>query len=137
MERFHTLDEYLDGCWQLLRLATQERKASFRTPVLATVDGGAPRLRTVVLRRVAVAERLLLFYTDRRSAKVSELRENPQAGCLFYDEGRKLQVRVQGRCRLHAGDELSQQCWRQLPVAGRRSYATVEPPGRPAECGAF
>lgn len=132
MERFNTLEACIHDCWHLLFRATVRRKEPFNKPVTGTVRGRRPSLRTVVLRSVDIPERRLTFFTDYRSAKVEELRLEPELYWLFYDDRRKLQIRARSRASLHYGDDLARAYWRDIPAAGRRNYAAVRPPGTPA-----
>jgi pyridoxamine 5'-phosphate oxidase len=63
---------------------------------LATADSqGRPSVRYVLLR--GVDERGFVFYTDGRSRKGRELRENPRAALVFYWDALGRQVCVEGR----------------------------------------
>ena len=63
--------------------------------VLATADGeGRPSARTVLLK--GVDERGFVFYTNSRSRKGRELRENPRAALAFFWQTVFEQVLVEG-----------------------------------------
>jgi len=63
--------------------------------VLATADaGGRPSARTVLLK--GVDERGFVFYTNTRSRKGSDLRENPRAALAFFWQTVFEQVLVEG-----------------------------------------
>ncbi len=84
----------------------------------ATTDG-RPSSRMVLLR--GIDHRGLVFYTDRESAKGSELRANPFAAALFhwYLPVHR-QVRVTGAVEV-VGDDQSDAYWRSRPAGARRS----------------
>ncbi len=64
---------------------------------LATVDAdGQPAARTVLLK--GVDERGFSFYTNKQSRKGAQLAANPRASLLFYWQGLRQQVEIQGRC---------------------------------------
>ena len=63
--------------------------------ILATADGeGRPSARTVLLK--GVDERGFVFYTNSRSRKGRELRENPRAALAFFWQTVFEQVQVEG-----------------------------------------
>jgi pyridoxamine 5'-phosphate oxidase len=62
---------------------------------LATVDAdGRPDARVVLLRRITEHE--LVWFTDRRSAKGSQLRSNHDAALVFHWQPLERQVRLRG-----------------------------------------
>jgi pyridoxamine 5'-phosphate oxidase len=84
---------------------------------LATADAnGRPSARVVLLR--GVDERGLAFYTNRRSRKGDELRENPRAAVAlhWWELGR--QVRAEGDI-VQVSDEESAAYWRSRPRASQ------------------
>ena len=100
-----------------------------RTPVMATYAEEAPFARTVVLREADTQSYELLFFTDIRSHKVGQLREQSQVASLYWDPGKKIQIRCRGKVALEQGTERCQEFWSRLNGAGRRTYATVQEPG--------
>ncbi|MGB3617673.1 MAG: hypothetical protein WBA12_06095, partial [Catalinimonas sp.] len=57
----YTLPALEDDLWRRLGRATADRKHAYRTGTLGTLgEGDVVSLRTVVLRRVVAAERVLL-----------------------------------------------------------------------------
>ena len=78
-----------------LQRATQDRHSQWRTPILATVDKeGSPDARTVVLRHADAKLSRLHIYTDRRSPKVAELADQPNAMLVFWSKRLNWQLRV-------------------------------------------
>ncbi|WP_173197428.1 pyridoxamine 5'-phosphate oxidase family protein [Parvularcula mediterranea] len=74
-----------------------DAKSPFHWPTLGTSDPhGAPRMRTVVLRRLIREERQLIIYTDRRAKKVAELEANAAAAIHVYDTRHRTQLRLAG-----------------------------------------
>ena len=74
--------------------------------VLATVDGrGYPSARVVLCKEIFPEPGSILFYTNYRSRKGSELEENPRAAVVFHWDPRHRQVRAEGRVeRLSKGE---------------------------------
>jgi len=66
--------------------------------VLATVDGrGYPSARVVLCKEIIPQQGAILFYTNYRSRKGSELAGNPRAAVVFHWDHRHRQVRAEGR----------------------------------------
>jgi pyridoxamine 5'-phosphate oxidase len=88
-----------------LQLAAQwltqaQRDAAQPNPnsmVLATVDNqGHPSARVVLCKEIAAQQGYLLFYTNYRSRKGSELQENPRAAIVIHWDHLHRQVRAEG-----------------------------------------
>lgn len=134
MERFDTPDKFLHDAWHLLIKAAIKRHGSYQKPSIATVDAdGFARQRVVVLREVDMQQRRLTLFTDSRSEKVTELRDRPNLSWLFWDERKKVQIRMIGSAVLEEGSERCRQYWDRLPVQGRSSYAMLPAPGTPQQ----
>lgn len=103
---------------------------AFRWPVVSTLSaGGLPEARVVVLRRFDEAARLLVFHTDVRSAKVTELRRHPHCGFLFHDPDDRLQVRLRTGVTVHHADEFARREFDGLSAHNKATYSTVTLPG--------
>jgi len=87
-----TLATIEQAIWRELRQCVNDREHPWRTPVLATVDADAADARVVVLREVN--DLALVFFTDARSPKVTQLRRRPQATLLFWSPALRWQLRV-------------------------------------------
>ncbi|MCJ7558169.1 MAG: pyridoxamine 5'-phosphate oxidase family protein [Gammaproteobacteria bacterium] len=115
--------------WGLLAQAASGFDYPFRCPAVATSGGDGPQLRTVILRAASAATRRLLFYTDARSPKVRELRQLTEMAWMFYDPGKRLQLRAWGAVSLHQDDELTEACWETCSAENRRNYGGRAIPG--------
>jgi 3-hydroxyisobutyrate dehydrogenase len=114
--------------WTRLEDAAGSARNDFHLPVVASVSGDIPSLRTVVLRAASTAEKKLRFHTDIRSPKVSELLANPSIALLFYHKEHRLQLRVQGRATVdHTSDAVSM-AWDATPASSRRCYLSTAAP---------
>lgn len=102
----------------------------FRWPVVSTVaaDGG-PDSRIVVLRRFDPDARVLVFHTDVRSPKVTDLRRDPRCGFLFYEPDDRLQLRLRTTATLHHGDDFAYSEFAALPPHNKATYAGTTAPG--------
>jgi pyridoxine/pyridoxamine 5'-phosphate oxidase len=134
MERFDNPDKFLHDAWHLLIKAAIKRKGDYQKPSVATVDSdGFARQRVIVLREVDFQQRQLTFFTDARSRKVEELSNHPHLSCLFWDERKKVQIRMNAQVILEQGSARCRQYWDRLPVQGRSSYAALSAPGTPQQ----
>ena len=125
------LPSILDHCWHLLFRGAVQKKHLFHTPVVGTIEEGVAQLRTVVLRKTDRANRQLIFYTDIRSPKVEQLKNQPVLSWLFYHPGQQIQLRAFGKTTIHSQNVLTLENWQKIPVYGRKTYGTLNAPGHP------
>ncbi len=121
--------------WALLARGAVDRKSPYHLMQLAslaqdTLGDAEPRLRTVVLRGVARAERRLRFHTDVRSPKVAELAACPRVQALFYDPGHKIQLRLKATAA-PASETVRAEAWEKTGRLGRVCYAVTAAPSAP------
>jgi pyridoxine/pyridoxamine 5'-phosphate oxidase len=95
-EKWDTLDGVLDKIWLMLEQGAAHSDDPFHWPVLGTTAKEGCSLRTVILRKVNVPERILVCHTDARSAKVQEIMKSSQTSWIFYHPKKKIQVRISG-----------------------------------------
>ena len=112
---------------QMLGRGVQDRRAAFHTPVFSTCSAAGPQARVLVVRAFDAAARTMTFHTDTRSAKLLELDADPRAALTFYDAARKVQLRINGTCTVHAGDALSHQRWSASRPSSLRCFAGAQP----------
>lgn len=124
---YNDLHGSLQTAWRMLGRATKDRKAAFRTPVLATVSDAGPQARVLVLRAADTDRRQLVFHTDTRSGKADQLGHDSRVAVTFYDAHRKIQVRMNGIGQLHTGDALADQHWRDASPNALRCFAGPTP----------
>lgn len=124
------LSDLFKETWKELQCGTTVKGHPFRTCSLATNDSViGVRQRTLVLRDLT-PQHTLLFYTDIRSGKITNLYNNSSSSALFYNEKINLQIMVQGEMEIHTDDEL----WEthKLKIEGKaiNDYNTKYPPGK-------
>ncbi|UYW25521.1 pyridoxamine 5'-phosphate oxidase family protein [Methylorubrum extorquens] len=133
---YDDLDCFRAEGWRCLADGVGHRHSPFHTPSLATVDAaGRPRLRTVVLRAAEAGAGTLRFHCDRRSDKAREIAENGLAALHVYDGRAKLQLRVEGRARLHHDDALADAAWAAALTMSRVCYGVEPAPGTALAAG--
>lgn len=129
-----SLDEITIAAFRLLSRGVSDRRSAFRVPTLSTADAaGLPSLRSVVLRGFDPASRCLTIHTDRRSAKIPEIRRMPRVALHVYDRSASLQLRLDGIAEIHVDDAVAQKAWTQTPAMSRLVYALEPPPGTPIQ----
>lgn len=111
-----------------LSRAVADRRAAWRTPVVASLDSsGAPTARVMVLRAFDPTAWRCDLHTDARSAKTIGLERDPRAALTFWDPKANLQLRLAGLARLREDHA----AWRALSDGARATYAVVPAPGAP------
>ena len=105
----------------------------FHWPVLGTKGCDGPNLRTVILRRVMVSERILVCHTDARAPKVREIVASERVAWLFYHPKKKIQLRITGSAALHTDDRFADDQWAATGATSRLSYGTTDAPGTPLD----
>lgn len=131
--------DWLQRAADLMTRGVRDRHSAWRTFSLATVEDGAPAVRSVALRgfereRFARERFAVEFWTDRRSAKVRALPDG--AAAVFWDPRSHLQLRLRGRVELADMDaEAVAAVARSLPDEALRNYATLGAPGTKAGSG--
>lgn len=105
----------------------------FRYFTLATIGVDyTPRLRTVVLRKVA-KDLTLTFYTDRRSKKITHLKENNKASLLFYHPKKMLQLKIEGTAKVIDDPAILKNYWHGIQPNSQKDYTTSNAPGSTIE----
>ncbi len=125
------LNEVLTTSWQMLAKGALQKKHPLHTATIGTMANNIPQLRTVVLRKTAIANRQLFFYTDIRSAKIQALKAHPTLSWLFYHPTKNIQIRAIGNTTIHHQNELTLTQWKTLPTYGRKTYGTLQAPSTP------
>ena len=132
--RSGTLGQRLAEVWELLDNAVQEPAEDLHLPSIATIGlDEFPRSRTVVLRGFERNRRELLIHTDFRSPKCREIEQHPSISWLFYDRGRKLQLRVRTTALLEARSPRADTAWANATASSRRAYLAPFVPSSPID----
>ena len=100
--RLATLEAIEAAVWIELSRAVRDRSHGWRTPVLATIGtddkGVFGDARTIVLREVDDELRTLVFFTDSRSPKATQVATQPRATLAMWSAPLGWQLRC--RCLL-------------------------------------
>ncbi|WMN10986.1 pyridoxamine 5'-phosphate oxidase family protein [Marivirga salinae] len=112
-----------------LNQAGNDKRSAFRYIILNTISEGIPNTRYVVLRKFKTDSQELFIFTDYRSNKIREIKENPFASVLAYDQQNKCQIKLKGKINIHHQDEIADDLWDSVED-GQESYNTKSQPGK-------
>jgi hypothetical protein len=133
MDRYTDLSALLDHIWSYVGAAAGDSSHPFRTPTFGTAGMDSPNMRTVVLRHADPDDRVLAFHTDRRTAKVAEIRANRRVAWHGWDASRSEQLRLHGRATVHTGDEVADALWEAGTPQELHLYMRPATPGTPLD----
>ncbi|MEK6155135.1 pyridoxamine 5'-phosphate oxidase family protein [Flavobacteriaceae bacterium 3-367] len=127
------IKEYFDEVREELEHGATKKGHPFRYFTLGTVGlDRLARLRTVVLRKIT-EDLVLTFYTDKRSKKVTHIKENNKVSLLFYHPEKLLQLKIEGIASLNLDDASKKRIWDRMEASSKKGYTTVAAPGSEIE----
>ena len=127
IESLHLIER---SCWQELEGATAQRGHPWRTMALATTDGEVGHARMVILREVDATKRQLVFYTDARSAKASQIAAHPRGTALAWSAALGWQLRLRCRFAIDGGGLAAASRWARLKLTpAAQDYLSPLAPG--------
>ena len=125
---YDDLDLTLKEILGLIQRGVKDRKSGFHNFVLATSSfDNKPDARTVVLRGFDSKKMEISFHSDLRSQKINQLIKNKNVCLVFYDEKKKIQLRIKGKTNINKSFH---QAWDKLTNWSKRCYLTKDPPGQ-------
>ncbi|MEM9083930.1 MAG: pyridoxamine 5'-phosphate oxidase family protein [Planctomycetota bacterium] len=134
LDTSESLQNVLESCWAMLEAGVRDRRTPFHLPTLCTVaPDTSPSTRVVVLREANPESRVLRCHTDKRSSKVEHIQANDRVAWLFYDPSAMTQIRLNGRAKVHAQDEIAKAAWESSQLTSRRCYLAPAAPGSAAD----
>lgn len=131
----HTLDKAFKEIHDQLKRAGVDTRHKFRFFSVATVgksEHTIPHSRMVVLRSFS-DDWSFEFYTDHRSSKIEEIRENSTISALFWNPSKRVQVRIEADASLHNGDEIAAGRWKDVQGDAQKAYTSTLSPGSPID----
>ncbi|MEM9362251.1 MAG: pyridoxamine 5'-phosphate oxidase family protein [Bacteroidota bacterium] len=112
-----------------LKKGVSKKGHPFRYFTLATKElKDSIGLRIVVLRKVA-DNLTLTFFTDQRSSKVEELKNDHTISALFYHPKKKMQLKLTGIAEIEKNSKILNTFWNGVPLHARKDYTTQNAPG--------
>lgn len=125
-----SLTQTYDRVWSSLESGVSEKRSPFTMLQAATLGlDGAPKVRTIVLRRVNRADRALSFHTDVRSEKVAELRRDPRISIVASDLDALVQIRAEGVASICEDEAQRRAIWASSRPHTLLLYRAPLPPG--------
>ena len=115
--------------WDLLAQGVVNKKSKFHTPTLSTINGNAINSRTIILRKVDNKTKMLFFYSDSRSRKVLNIKQNNNATVHLYEPRFKLQVQLYGYAKIENNSEKTKNIWSSLNSFSKKNYLSALSPG--------
>ena len=126
---FNDLDKGELKIWDLLAQGVVNKKSKFHTPTLSTINGNSINSRTIILRKVDNKIKTLFFYSDFRSRKVLNIKQNNNATVHLYEPRFKLQVQLYGHAKIENNSEKIKNIWSNLNSFSKKNYLSVLSPG--------
>jgi 3-hydroxyisobutyrate dehydrogenase len=125
-----TKELYIEDIYAGLKAAVVDAKHNWHDFCFANVNSqSSPEARVVILRDFCENSRNIIFHTDVRSAKCSQIAQNPESVALFYDRASKIQLKFKGTSKLHYKDDIAYKRWEKTTLTGRRTYLKHHSPG--------
>jgi len=129
-----SLTQTCDRLWSCLESGVGTQRSPFTMVQAATLGlDGAPKVRTIVLRQVSRADRLLAFHTDARSEKVAELRRDPRIAVVASDLDALVQIRAEGVASICDDEAQRRAIWQSSRPHTLLLYRAPLRPGTPIE----
>ncbi|WP_241301906.1 pyridoxamine 5'-phosphate oxidase family protein [Burkholderia stabilis] len=123
-----------DRVWSCLEAGVSVQRSPFTMLQAATLGiDGAPKVRTIVLRQVSRADRVLSFHTDARSEKVAELRRDPRMSIVANDLDSLVQIRAEGVAAICDDEAQRRAIWQSSRPHTLLLYRAPLPPGTSVE----
>ncbi len=126
---FSDLDKGELKIWDLLAQGVVNKKSKFHTPTLSTINGNTINSRTIILRKVDNKTKMLFFYSDSRSRKVLNIKQNNNVTVHLYEPRFKLQVQLYGYAKIENKTEKTKDIWKSLNSFSKKNYLSAFSPG--------
>ena len=97
---------------------------------LSTIKDNSSESRTIVLRNINKEPFRIFFNADYRSPKVKQLLKNNECAALFYDNSRKVQIRLKCIATIFHNDLESKKIWDKTPLQSRKCYMGMHNPSK-------
>ncbi len=118
--------------WAALHEGVAPGRSPFSMIYLATLGmDGAPKIRTVVIRRLDAKAGSVGFNTDTRAPKFAEMQADDRVSVLAYDMGAGIQIRLEGEAVLHSSGAVQEAAWAASAAQSRICYRHAYAPGTP------
>ena len=132
-ENHNNTNEIYENIWKCLDKGVNDRFSDYHTFSLATAPKNIAEIRTVVLRGCDRKNQSIIFHTNNLTSKISEIKNNPNVGALFYDKKEKIQIRCNGDAVINNMDEYCKERWNKMSAQSQECYYQNISPGENIE----
>jgi pyridoxamine 5'-phosphate oxidase len=133
MSRIDSLALIETRLWQELQQAALQPGHEWRVMALGTVAADEAQVRSVVLREVDAAAHELIFFTDARSPKVTQVQARPIGTLLCWSSRISWQLRLRVELEVQTSGLKVSSRWARLKLTpAAQDYLSPLPPGSPA-----
>ena len=132
-ENHNNTNEIYENIWKCLDKGVNDRFSDYHTFSLATAPKNIVEVRTVVLRGYDRKNQSIIFHTNNLTSKISEIKNNPNVGALFYDKKEKIQIRCNGNAVISNMDEYCKERWNKMSAQSQECYYQNISPGENIE----
>ena len=122
-ESYTDLDQTLNTADLILSDAVANATTLCHTPVVSSIKGKEVASRVMVLREFNLANKMMRFHTDYRAAKIKQFTENNSVSVIGYDPDLKIQIKLQGKIRVHHDDEVTELAWKESNGRSKKCYS--------------
>ena len=122
------LEEAEKKIWQSFVEGTANKKSKFNYPTLCNFRNNQVFARTMILRKAYPKKRLLMFYTDIRSKKFSDIKVNENILLHVYNERNRIQLQCYGQASVEFNTSNTKKFWNTLNVFSKQNYMSLNPP---------
>ncbi len=91
--------------------------------MVSSIDGKEVVSRVMVLREFNLANKMMRFHTDHRAAKIKHFTKNNNVSVIGYDPDLKIQIKLQGKIRVHYDDEVTESAWKESNGRSKKCYS--------------
>ena len=119
------MEEILATVFADLQKGATQTKHPYRYFCLSSIKNNIPQQRMVVFR--AISGNTISIFTDIRTSKVSDFKENPNASVLFYDSNEMKQIQLTGVVDIQ--EEYDASVWDSISPKAKKDYTTLDAPG--------
>ena len=121
------LSDFINQALKNIQRGAVDRKSKFRFPVLASFNDISVSQRIVIARKFNEEQKSLVIFTDEKSQKFKELKNNARCNLLFWDFGKKMQISVNGLAHILSKED-AQKYWQNVSDIQKKDYQINPPP---------
>ena len=130
---YDDLEKTYENIWDQLIIGKSKSKSELHQGYISTFNDSFPSVRTVVLRHVDKKNNTISFHTDIRSSKIDEIKKNNAVTMLFYDHGKKIQIKVSGKAEVNHKNDKAKIAWDNSRSFSKKCYVVEKAPGTPSD----